>query len=211
VPIFPISTGTNNVLPRFIEGTVAGLGVGYFVQQGQEVRQQLCYRSKKLNIEVNGQRIDMALVDVASLQGGFVGSKAVWEPEKIRQIFVTRAAPTSIGLSAVIGMLRPITIYDPFGAAIELNPDGVTHSVQAPIGPGLVSNIPFEGVTILKPGVRYAISDIRPLVLTLDGEREIVLLDGDDAAVYLDEQGPWIVQVGPVMNRAVESQFFTRK
>jgi predicted polyphosphate/ATP-dependent NAD kinase len=211
VPIFPISTGTNNVLPRFIEGTVAGLGVGYFVQQPPEERLKLSYRAKRLNIEVNGRPVDAALVDVAAIQGGVVGSKAVWQPEDIRQIFVTQAASTTIGLSAVAGMLRPISVHDPFGAALELDPNGTSLSVTAVIGPGLVSTIPFKAITDLEPGQRYPITDIRPLVLALDGEREIVLIAGDDAAVYLDEDGPWIVNVEPVMKSAVKNEFFTRK
>ena len=30
IPLLPISTGTNNVIPEFIEGTIAGLAAGYF-------------------------------------------------------------------------------------------------------------------------------------------------------------------------------------
>ncbi|GAG91096.1 unnamed protein product, partial [marine sediment metagenome] len=44
----------------------------------------------------------------------------------------------------------------------------------------------------------------------LDGEREIVLHAGDDAAVYLNEDGPWIVSVEPVMKMAVKTKYFTR-
>jgi predicted polyphosphate/ATP-dependent NAD kinase len=211
IPILPLSSETNNVLPRFVDGTVAGLCIGYFIQQEQEKRLQLCYRSKKLGVEVNGQLIDTALVDVAAIQGSFIGSKAVWEPKDIRQIFVTLAAPTSIGLSAIVGMLRPITNRDPFGAALEINPDGTSKSVLAVIGPGLISDITYGDLTIMLPGVRYPFTDVRPLVLALDGEREIVLQAGDDAAVYLNEDGPWIVSVEPVMKRAVENGFFTRK
>lgn len=36
VPILPISTGTNNVLPKFIEGTVAGLAAGRFAISGSD-------------------------------------------------------------------------------------------------------------------------------------------------------------------------------
>lgn len=211
IPILPVSTGTNNVLPRFIDGTVAGLGVGYFVQQEPDERLNSCFRSKKLDIAVNGQIIDGALVDVAVIQGGVVGSKAVWEPEDIRQIFVTQAAPTNIGLSAVVGMLHPISAHDPIGGALELNQNGPARSVVAVIGPGLVSNIPFERFTYLEPGKHYPIIDIRPLVLALDGEREIVLLAGDEATVSLNEDGPWILYVEPAMKMAVENGFFTRK
>jgi len=41
IPVLPISTGTNNVMPRFADSTVAGLCVGYFVQQEEKDRRRL--------------------------------------------------------------------------------------------------------------------------------------------------------------------------
>jgi predicted polyphosphate/ATP-dependent NAD kinase len=211
VPILPISTGTNNVLPRFVDGTVAGLSAGFFIRQAGAARLELCTRSKRLDVEVNGEVVDTALVDVAAVEGAFVGSRAVWEAEAIRQIFVTRASPTSIGLSAVVGMVHPITVQEPFGAVITLAPNGTSRSVMAAIGPGLVSDIPYEDVVLLQPGMRHPVSDARPLTLALDGEREVVLQADDVAAVVLNENGPWVVDVDAVMQRAVHNEFFTRK
>jgi predicted polyphosphate/ATP-dependent NAD kinase len=91
VPILPVSTGTNNVLPQFIEGTIAGLAAGLFAQHGSSTRDGLCYRSKRLDILVNRKVIDLALVDVAAIAGQFIGSKAVWEAGLLRQVAVTQA------------------------------------------------------------------------------------------------------------------------
>ncbi|HET6443582.1 MAG TPA: hypothetical protein VFI27_03295 [candidate division Zixibacteria bacterium] len=155
--------------------------------------------------------IDSALVDMAATQGSVVGSKAVWEPDNICQLFVTQASPTNIGLSAVAGMLCSITVHDSFGAALELYPKEPYQLVKAAIGPELVSNIPFEDITYLDPGVRCPIAEIRPLVLNLEGERETVLHTEDNAAVYLNEYGPLIVNVEQVMEQAVSNGFFIRK
>jgi hypothetical protein len=48
----------------------------------------------------------------------------------------------------------------------------------------------------------------RPLVLTLDGERVIRLREGEDASVVLQTDGPWIVQVERVMERATQERWF---
>lgn len=211
VPMLPVSTGTNNVLPRFIEGTIAGLCAGYFAKLDQNERMQVCQRIKRLDISLNGQIVDAAFVDVAAVEGGFVGSKAVWDPESIRQIFVAQASPTSIGLSAVVGMLHPVGQHERFGAVLELSRNGGGPSVVAPIAPGLVPSIAYQDITVLQPGECYPVTSIRPLVLALDGEREHVLQGGEEAAVCLTMEGPWVIDVDAAMRRAVDAAFFTRK
>ena len=48
VPLAPISTGTNNVFPREIEGTLAGIAAAT-VATRRANRDQVCRRSKKIN------------------------------------------------------------------------------------------------------------------------------------------------------------------
>lgn len=52
VPLLPISTGTNNVFPFFLEGTIAGLAAGA-VAQGYAGADAV-YRSKRLTVFRNG-------------------------------------------------------------------------------------------------------------------------------------------------------------
>ena len=47
IPLIPISTGTNNVIPEFIEGTIAGLAAGYFSNTPDEKRKTLIRPAKK--------------------------------------------------------------------------------------------------------------------------------------------------------------------
>ena len=209
VPVLPVSTGTNNVLPGFVDGTIAGLCAGFVAQNKEVPHTSLCYRSKTFDVEVNGEVADTALVDVAAHEGIFVGARAVWDPAALRQIAVTQGAPTSIGLSSIVGMLHPISVHDPFGAVVTVSQNRAEKSVVAPIGPGLVSDIPIKDFTILQPGHRHPIVSERPLMLALDGERQIALKEGEDAAVLLREDGPWIVDVDRVMQVAVSDQYFT--
>lgn len=101
VPILPISSGTNNVVPYFVEGTADGLAAAYIARRPLVERERFCYRHKQLLVHVNGRRVDEALVDIALLSSSFTGSRAIWDTGELRQVFVTRAQPFHIGLSSV--------------------------------------------------------------------------------------------------------------
>jgi predicted polyphosphate/ATP-dependent NAD kinase len=208
VPLLPISTGTNNVVPIFVEGTVAGMAAAYVAQHPDSARERLCYRHKRLDVFINGRMADSALVDVALVAAQFVGARAVWEPDLLRQLFVTRAQPATIGLSSLIGVVRPIGVADPFGAAVTVGHNG--RRVLAPITPGSVTPVAIEPIVTLEPGVVHAVSGEHPAVLALDGEREIELRAGDRVEVALTLDGPWIVNVERTMLAAVEAGMFER-
>lgn len=206
VPLLPISTGTNNVVPYLMEGTVAGLAVAFVALNPNLAHEQLCWRHKKLLIKINGREVDMALVDVTLVAAQFVGSRAVWEADVLRQVFVTRAQPSNIGLSTVIGMLRPIGPAEPFGAAASIQSNG--RQVLAPIAPGRIASVGIGELVMLSPGVPQPVLGQRPAVLALDGEREIALRPGDQAEVTLQLEGPWIVDVERTLRLAVEVGIF---
>ena len=207
VPILPVSTGTNNVLPQFIEGTIAGLAAGLFARYSKMGEGGMCYRSKKLDILVNGKVVDLALVDVAAISSQFIGSRAVWDAGTLRQVAVTQASPASIGLSVIVGLIQPVSVYEEYGIITTIQADGLGWKVSAPVGPGILANIPIADLKILSPSFAYPVIADRPLVLALDGEREITLQPGDDAAILLRLDGPWIVQVEQVMERASQKRW----
>lgn len=206
IPVLPISTGTNNVVPDFIEGTIAGMAAGY-VARHPERRDAFCYRHKRLIVQINGQEADQALVDVTIINHAFTGSRAVWDIDLLRQLFVTRSDPSRIGLSSVLGMLHPVATGDPWGAVVSLN-NGGSQRVRAPIVPGGFAEIAVSDVKKLEPGVPYRIDGIRPAAVALDGEREFVLRPGSDAAIMLDLDGPWLVDVQATMDQAARDQLF---
>ncbi|MEN6463282.1 MAG: NAD(+)/NADH kinase, partial [Syntrophomonas sp.] len=74
VPLVPISTGTNNVFPEMVEGTIAGLAAGV-VAQGFVQDFPGIYTSKRLVIYKNGVEVDHALVDAVVLADAFIGSR----------------------------------------------------------------------------------------------------------------------------------------
>jgi predicted polyphosphate/ATP-dependent NAD kinase len=209
IPLLPISTGTNNVLPYFVEGTIAGLCAGYIAGLDRDHQYPLCRRSKRIEVWVNGELADIALVDLAAKSGGFSGSRAVWDSSELRQIAVTYASPMNIGLSAVIGVCHPVSIKDEFGAFVSVNPaDPPDQRVVSPIGPGLIRQIPISEVEKMELGQPYPIVDERSLVLVLDGERELVLGEEDSAFMIIKRNGPWIIDLDLAMFEAASSDYF---
>ncbi len=206
VPLLPLSTGTNNVVPYFIEGTIAGSAAAYVALHPDADREDLCRRHKRLLVHVNGEPIDQALVEVALVSTSFVGARAVWETGSLRQVFVSRAQPVNIGLSSIIGVVQPVDPAYPGGASVTTTANG--RMVMAPIAPGSVVPVSIGEIVEMKPGVSYLVDSLRPAVLALDGEREITLHGSDDAEVTLDLEGPWIVDVDRALSLAVAEGAF---
>ena len=81
MPLVPLSTGTNNAFPQFLESTLAGLAAGYYAVR--HFSPATCTRpTKRLNLYRNGMLEDIALVDAAVCDYQFVGARAVWEAER---------------------------------------------------------------------------------------------------------------------------------
>lgn len=206
VPLLPISTGTNNVVPSFVEGTVAGAAAAYVALHPNVERERLCHRHKRLLVSLNGQEVDQALVEVALVSSSFVGARAVWQADTVRQVFASRAQPDTIGMSAIPGVVHPVGSSDPGGVIALVSRDG--REARVPIAPGNFVPVGIKQVTAMRPGIRYPVAQDRPAVLALDGEREITLHVGDEAEVRLELEGPWIVDVSRTLLRAVDDGMF---
>jgi len=200
IPLLPVSTGTNNVLPGFVEGTIAGLAAGY-VATGRVPLHDVALRHKWIEVVSDGLASDRALVDVAVLGGRFVGARAVWEIGDIRQVMVTRADPASIGISSLVGRICPVPVESPQGAWLELS-HTTGQRIRAILGPGLIVEAGVQAFRLLQVGESVELPSERPLVLALDGEREIVLYGPGPGTLVLREDGPWIIDARRVM-RAV--------
>jgi predicted polyphosphate/ATP-dependent NAD kinase len=208
VPIVPVSTGTNNVIPHLIEGTVAGLAAG-FVARHPELLSQMAYRSKRLEVIVDDRtEPDLALVDVAVVEGTAVASHAVWEPNTVRQVIVTRAEPTATGISSLVGFLAPVSPREARGLCLSLGEPRICQ-VTAPLAPGLVVTFGVKEVRDLSIGDSVQVRGGNRL-LALDGEREIPLTRDQVARIVLRDDGPWFVDPFCAMEQAVAHGTFVR-
>lgn len=215
VPILPVSTGTNNVFPVMIEGTVAGLAAGLVAAGAVEPEHSLI-RTKKLVIHVNGKEVDIALIDAVVLEEQFVGSRAIWDVGKIKQIVATRGEPFHIGIAAIVGSLHPINMREPKGINLIIGESGEQRmdlmqgfpiQVKAAVGPGLIRTVPVASYELMSPGQKVAIKHV-PCVIAVDGEREILVGPEDQAEVELVPAGPWVIDIKSTLSRAVENSFF---
>jgi predicted polyphosphate/ATP-dependent NAD kinase len=199
-PIVPLSTGTNNVFPELREATVAGLAAG-LVATGVVDAAEACQANKVLEVRA-GERTELALVDVCSTTQTAVGSRAVWQAESLRALYVTFAAPDAIGLSSIAGLMQPVSRSDPNGLALRLAPaDRARWVVRAPIAPGLVTAVGVDEVVPLAPGEVHALD--RSGVISVDGEREIEP-GTKPISVQLRLDGPRTVDVARTLGLAAE-------
>ncbi len=205
-PIMPLSTGTNNVFPIMVEATVAGLAAG-LIGSGAVQADEGCYSASLLEIWVNGQAQDIALVDIAVYDDIFVASRAVWDMKRVSQLFFSRCKPDCIGLSAVGGHIAHIKPQDGRGLALKVNEQGKL-KVRAAIGPGLFSTVGIETIQEMLPGQMHGVLH-SPSVLAVDGEREVVLRKDDTASITLIPNEVQIVDIARTMQLSFERSVFT--
>jgi predicted polyphosphate/ATP-dependent NAD kinase len=194
-PIVPISTGTNNVFPQMVEGTLAGLAAGA-VATGAVALAMAARRSKVIEVFEAGEKVDIALVDAAVTDQAFVGARAVWQADSLVELLLTRAESACIGLSSIGSRIMPLAMDDPEGLYLRLSgEDGANAvTVQAPVGPGLVRDVHVREWRMVRPGERLPVVR-QPGTVALDGEREVELLPGRRVEMALSADGPVVVDV----------------
>ena len=208
IPLLPISTGTNNVFPTVVEGTLAGMAAG-LVARAPALLGAAVRRSKLLEILLDAQAVDVALVDVALSTDSYVGSRAVWNVASVRELVLAIAEPATIGLSAIGAGLSATSRLAPHGLHVRLARDGESPRVEvlAPIAPGVVAEV---GVADWR---RLDVDGVVQLTrahgtLALDGEREIVVTPTQQASVRLTLSGPRVIDVTRALEIAAREGLF---
>lgn len=198
IPLASISTGTNNAFPSQVEPTVVGLATG-LVATGQVARTEATYRCKTLTVST-GEHRERALVDVAIVDNETVGSKAVWDPETISELFLCLAEPQAIGLSSIGAHLCPVGRHDRFGLHLRLGRPPTTR-VRAPILPGVVVEVEVAECNRLHLEVPVEVGRAGAMV-AIDGERTFRLAADDTTTVTLGQDGPVVIDVTRTMDVA---------
>jgi predicted polyphosphate/ATP-dependent NAD kinase len=198
MPLIPLSTGTNNAFPRFLESTLAGLAAGYYASR-QLSWAEFTVPTKRLNLYRNGAWEDIALVDVAVCDYQFVGARALWEVDRLKELFLTQGQPTNIGMASIGGMVHPIRPQDEGGLYLQLGPGSRT--VTAAIAPGLVASVGIHRHEVMHLSARYPVT-FMPSIFALDGEREIVVNATDRWDISLSWEGPRLLDIEKVMDAA---------
>jgi len=234
VPLVPISTGTNNVFPTFIEGTIAGMAAGLVASGMRD--EGTVRRLPHLEVCVNGVVVESALVDVVVSSLPFVGARALWDMSVVREVVLARVLPATIGLSALGGALLNSSYERNVGAqnvgargGVEwwMGPCGTLSGGQVcpgmhivlgaggpqvlvPLAPGLVS---WVGVSEYRSLTNDDIVRFQPGAgtLALDGEREIELSTTSVVEVRLCADGPYVVDISAALEAAAHAGHLHRE
>ena len=216
-PIACVSTGTNNAFPDHREPTVTGLATGLAVTG--RVPPEVAYASnKRLLVTINGTERHPALVDVALVAERVVGARALWRPESLRELYVTFADPSVIGLSAIAGFLDPVGRREPDGAMVEIGTrDGGKGAspearpapvrIDVPIAPGWLRTIDVRSFGRLPPGA-VRTPRLRAGMIALDGEREVGFGEDDEVRIVLEPDAVRTVDVEACMDYAARNGLF---
>lgn len=201
-PMVAVSTGTNNVFPTMQEPTLAGMAAG-LVASGRLKLMECAQQSKVVEVEIEGEEGDLALIDAVLLENDSLGNLAPFASDKIRTIVLARAEPAAVGISPIGGLLHPCGADDEFGVTVNF----CTHLqggrlLRAPFSPGLIRTIHVADSRTVPLG--EAIEVKGPALLAFDGDRERLLAPGQRAWLKVVRSGPWVIDSRQALRLAAE-------
>jgi len=201
--LLPLSTGTNNVFPGFAEATVAGAALG-LIASGQVSLDKVTEQVKIIDINIEGESPDIALIDAVVSDEQFVGARAILEAESLQVVLLTRAVPAAVGMTALGGLISPLAEQDRGGLLLKLGEGKRT--VNTPIAPGLYQRI---NVAAVDPIDFDEIVEFEgPCVIALDGERERVIRKGQKFSMKVSRTGPSVINIDKSMKLAASCGAF---
>jgi len=205
-PLVPLSTGTNNVFPLHVEATAAGLAAG-LVASARVPLAEVARPVKVVNIAIDGEEPDLALIDAVLLVDDAVGNFMPFEPRKLRRVVLARAEPSAVGMSPIGGLLHPCGDADDFGVDVICGaPGDPGRTLLAPISPGLFRMVRIRAARRIALGEIVAVEG--PGVLAFDGDRERKLAAGQRAVLSVSRDGPRRIDVDAVLARSAREGAF---
>ncbi len=205
VPMISLSTGTNNVYPELMEGTVAGVAAAVLANHAVPL-EECAAQAKCIEIYINGEFRELALIDLVFCKNPFVGSRAIWNYEEIDRIIVTQCSMASIGFSAMVGSAIQVTAEDGFGGYAEFT-EGQPNTYAA-VGAGVIRPVCIKNVRTIALDEKISFTMDYMGTLALDGEREIVFYPGDEITCVVKRNGPKKVNAKKAVELAQKKGFF---
>ena len=186
-PILAISTGTNNLFPKKIDGTVAGMVVGKFYNLKN--KKDYCFKEQKLDIYINKKYKDSALVDAVISDIPYIGSKAIWNMDNVKEMFISKVIPEGIGFSSIAFHLTKKQDLINQGIYINFNDSRSPMIIKAPIAPGKIEEVLINKWKIFDSNDLIEIA-LKSGTIALDGERTIEFSISEKPSVKLNLKGP---------------------
>ena len=193
IPVIPISTGTNNAFPVFIEPTVAGTALG-LVSTGAVDLEDVSNQSKLIHVADHEGDIDLALIDAVAVDDPYVGSLELFDPQTMVLAILTQADPIAIGFSSVGGLLHPVSGEDDHALLVRFAPIGSGKDemvIKAPTAPGHYDSIGIHEVSTLPFGETVAVHG--EVLLAFDGERKLRVRKDQTVHLSVRRDGPNVI------------------
>jgi hypothetical protein len=149
-------------------------------------------RQPKLDLMVDGEVRDLALIDAVLSAHQWVGARALWDASHITELVVSRIEPSAIGICSIGGLLFPEASGSRSGAHIKVGEGG--RSLLSPVAPGLLRSIPIKEKCLLSMGDSVEFAPAAGTI-ALDGEREIEVKTSHHVTVTLSPDGPWTIDL----------------
>jgi hypothetical protein len=208
--VIPLSTGTNNAFPYWVEPTVAGSAAGLLDTRAVPTDRTVLRAAKVVRVVMPDEHHELALIDAVAVADRWVGSLELFDPDTMRLAVLTRADPAAIGFSAVGGLLQPCAPDDAAGVLVRFAPIDAapTLRLRAPTAPGHYADVGIVEHRLLAIGEDVEIEG--PVLLAFDGERKRRLHAGERAILTVRADGPRVVDIPAVMAAAARRGLFVR-
>jgi hypothetical protein len=128
------------------------------------------------------------------------------DPERIDRMLLAIASPSAVGMSAIGGLVAPVSASDDGGLLVTCNRGDDDRRIHAPISPGLYRTVRLAQAHRIASAVTMLFEG--PGVIALDGDREVKLAAGERARLHVERSGPRVVDVDAVMQHAVAEGLF---
>lgn len=200
VPLIPVSTGTNNVYPAFIEGTAVAMAASAIA--GNILKREEFLHGKLIEVSISNGQHDIALVDAVLSKKSYIGARAITQEEDIDAILVAQAHPANIGFSGLIGSIHSVSPEEDSGIYAKL--DWQCNTYIAAIATGMLTRFGARDVRRVKIGEEIVLQPGYFGTVALDGEREMTFGPEDTMILKITRNGPRKVNVKEAVQKAAD-------
>ncbi|MFC6905863.1 NAD(+)/NADH kinase [Halalkalicoccus tibetensis] len=203
VPLLSVSTGTNNVVPTAVDGTVAGAAAALVATGAVDAEAVTTHHGMVEARTASGESIT-GLASVELSNRSFIGTRATLDPADLAGGIVSRANPADIGLSSVAGAFEALAPDEPDAVGLRLvDAEAAPRTAKAIVAPRMVAELGIEACRRLSPG-EVMTADVAEGVLGADGERELEIVD-ETVEFRTISDGPRLVSFEAVFEEAARS------
>jgi hypothetical protein len=202
--LLPISTGTNNAFPSFVEPTIAGTAAG-LVATGAVAASDASDNLAVVRVESDEATPvgdGLALVDAIVTRDRYVGSLELFDPTSLRLAVLSRSDPAAVGfasLGARLGIAGPAVVR-------FKDPRNCERLVRVATAPGHYATL---GVVDAQPlDIGEVVDYNGGGVIAYDGERKWRSPDEQRLRFAVRSDGPAVINTEAVMLVAGSDGFF---